>query len=227
MVALAVAVDSSLGVNGHLYPWFYTHLLPYRGLRVPARFGMLAAMFVSVLAGLGVASVMKRVTSSARCRYAFVAIATVLVIAESLNRPFVLRTMPPNIPAVYEWLREAPAGVVVEYPVGGLEGRIGPQDPTYMYYSTAHWKPLLNGYSGFAPPSYVRTAGADARLPERRVDRILARARGEVPPRSQRVLHQRRVRAGCRGAGAADGRAPRGAVSQRRFGDTDVYELAR
>lgn len=23
-----------------------------------------------------------------------------------------------------------------------------------MYFSTAHWRPLLNGYSGFAPPSY-------------------------------------------------------------------------
>ncbi len=183
VVALAAAVDSSLGVNGHLYPWFYAYLLPYRGLRVPARFGMLAAMFLSVLAGFGVASVMTRVRS-AHLRYTFVAIATGMVIAESLNRPFVLRTLPPSIPAVYEWLRAAPPGVVVEYPVGGLEGRIGPQDPTYMYYSTAHWKPLLNGYSGFAPPSVLRTAGSDARLPEHCVDRLPACPRGEVPPRS-------------------------------------------
>ena len=25
-----------------------------------------------------------------------------------------------------------------------------------MYYSTRHWKPLVNGYSGFTPPSYRR-----------------------------------------------------------------------
>jgi hypothetical protein len=153
VVALAVAVDSSLGVNGHLYPGFYAYLLPYRGLRVPARYAMLASMFLSVLAGLGVASLLKRVGSRA-ARHAVVAMATGLVIAESLNRPFVLRTMPPAVPTVYEWLRTAPPGVVVEYPIAGLEGRIGPQDPTYMYYSTTHWKPLLNGYSGFAPPSY-------------------------------------------------------------------------
>ena len=24
-----------------------------------------------------------------------------------------------------------------------------------MYYSTRHWQPLVNGYSGFAPPSYL------------------------------------------------------------------------
>src|SRR4029079_19438146 len=28
-------------------------------------------------------------------------------------------------------------------------------DPLYMYYSTFHWKPLVNGYSGFFPPSYM------------------------------------------------------------------------
>jgi hypothetical protein len=27
----------------------------------------------------------------------------------------------------------------------------------YMYYSTAHWKKLLNGYSGFYPKTYVLT----------------------------------------------------------------------
>ena len=170
-------------------------------------------MFVSVLAGLGVASVMMRVRS-AHLRYALVAIATVMVIAESLNRPFVLRTLPPNIPAVYEWLRAAPPGVVV-VPGWRAGVTIGPQDPTYMYYSTAHWKPLLNGYSGFAPPSYSELLEGCA-TSQHRVDRLLACPRGEVPARSRRVLHQRRVRAGCRGAGAADGRAPRGAVSQRR-----------
>lgn len=24
-----------------------------------------------------------------------------------------------------------------------------------MYYATRHWQPLVNGYSGFAPPSYL------------------------------------------------------------------------
>jgi hypothetical protein len=62
--------------------------------------------------------------------------------------------MPPETPGVYQWLRSAEYGPIVEYPVDGLEGRSGPQDPTYMYYSTTHWKPMLNGYSGFVTPSY-------------------------------------------------------------------------
>ena len=226
VVALAVAVDSSLGVNGHLYPWFYAYLLPYRGLRVPARFGMLAAMFLSVLAGLGVASVLKRVTSR-QLRYACVAIATVLAIAESLNRPFVLRTMPPNFPAVYEWLRDAPAGVVVEYPVGGLEGRIGPEDPTYMYYSTAHWKPLLNGYSGFAPPSYVELLERMREFPSAAsIEYLRAREARYLLVHSAYYLNggfEQDVEALGRVAGVRR-------VAQFRsadYGETDVYELSR
>ena len=29
-------------------------------------------------------------------------------------------------------------------------------DPRYEYFSIFHWKPLVNGYSGFYPPSYIR-----------------------------------------------------------------------
>jgi hypothetical protein len=70
-----------------------------------------------------------------------------------------LREMDNHIPAVYDWLSTAPSGPVLEYPAAGLEGRIGPQDATYMYFSTAHWRPLLNGYSGFAPPRYREMLG--------------------------------------------------------------------
>ena len=51
-----------------------------------------------------------------------------------------------------------------------------------MYYSTWHWQPMVNGYSGFAPPSYfelldrLRSFPDDrsiAYLRERRVDLLL------------------------------------------------------
>jgi hypothetical protein len=29
-------------------------------------------------------------------------------------------------------------------------------DVRAMYYSTVHWRPLVNGYSGFVPPSYEK-----------------------------------------------------------------------
>ena len=30
--------------------------------------------------------------------------------------------------------------------------------PDFMYWSTYHWNPLVNGYSGYQPPSYRETA---------------------------------------------------------------------
>jgi hypothetical protein len=34
-----------------------------------------------------------------------------------------------------------------------------------MYMSTFHWMPLVNGYSGFHPPSYVQRIGRMQRFP--------------------------------------------------------------
>jgi hypothetical protein len=152
--ALIASVDLSLGINGHSYQWLYEHAFPYRALRVPARFAVLTNMLLAVLAGLGCAPLLRRLPSDA-WRNAVLAALVAGVFMESLNRPLPLRDMPTPIPAVYKWLRDQPPGPVVEYPVGNLEGRSGPQDATYEYYSTVHWHPLLNGYSGFAPPSYT------------------------------------------------------------------------
>ena len=151
--SLAAAVNLSLGINGYGYHWLYDYAVPYRAIRVPARFAVLVHMLLGVLAGLGVAQLLRRLPSVA-IRNATIAALVIGVVVESLNRPLELRDMPAGFPAVYAWLRQEPPVVIVEYPVGGLEGRSGPQDATYMYYSTAHWRPMLNGYSGFAPPSY-------------------------------------------------------------------------
>jgi hypothetical protein len=50
-------------------------------------------------------------------------------------------------------------------------------DQTYMYYSTFHRQRLLNGYSGFFPPSYIRLVAAMRGFPDAESLRAL-RARG-------------------------------------------------
>lgn len=150
--AAVTAADLALGVNGWGYDWLYDRLPPLRAVRVPARFGMLLGLALAVLAGLGVSRLCRG--RSRRARIAIAAAAAGLIVLESRPRPLDLSALSDRRPAVYAWLATQPDGVVCEYPVGPLQGRIGPQDPTYMYYSTRHWKPLVNGYSGFAPPSY-------------------------------------------------------------------------
>jgi len=53
-------------------------------------------------------------------------------------------------PDVYRYLaRLPPSAVVVELPLGEPAF-----DVRYMFYSTTHWKRLVNGYSGGAPVDY-------------------------------------------------------------------------
>jgi hypothetical protein len=165
------AFDLSLGFNVPGYHWLFDRLAPLRALRVPARFGMFVGLALSVLAGLGVARASRH--RSATTQIAIVTIAVALVTLESRMRPQTFVDLPDRAPAVYAWLAAAPRGVVCEYPVGPLEGRAGPQDATYMYYSTRHWQPLVNGYSGFTPPSYGALVDALGGFPDDRAIRYL------------------------------------------------------
>ncbi len=60
-----------------------------------------------------------------------------------------------QVPGVYRFLKSlpAPGTVVVEFPLGEWAYEL-----RYVFYSTAHWHPLLNGYSGHFPLSYHMNA---------------------------------------------------------------------
>jgi hypothetical protein len=77
----------------------------------------------------------------------------VVVNAEAFRAPLRYRPFA-GIPAVYDVLRTVPGAVVVELPV--YDRRIWAGNATYMVNSTRHWKPLVNGYSGFVPAGYAR-----------------------------------------------------------------------
>jgi hypothetical protein len=151
-VGAALAFDLSRGVNGFASEPLRRLVWPMRALRVPARFGMIVSLAVAVLAGLGAARLCRG--RAPRTQLAFVILVMATAVAEGRMRPVELVELPDRAPPVYLWLAAQPRGVICEYPIGGLQGRIGPQDPTYMYYSTLHWQPLVNGFSGFEPASY-------------------------------------------------------------------------
>jgi hypothetical protein len=57
-----------------------------------------------------------------------------------------------HFPAVYHWLaRQNGVRGVLELPF-----QDNSTDILYMYYATLHWKPLVNGYSGYIPDHYIR-----------------------------------------------------------------------
>jgi len=147
-----ISADLALGFNGFGFQTLSRTLPPLRALRVPARFAMLVGLSLAVLTGYGMARLCRGRSMVAQAL--MVVAASTSVTLESRNRPLDLSELPNPRPQVYTWLAQQPPQIICEYPVGQLEGRVGPQDPTYMFYSTRHWQPMLNGYSGFSPPSY-------------------------------------------------------------------------
>jgi hypothetical protein len=57
-------------------------------------------------------------------------------------------------PPIYRMLAHQPRGVVAEFPVPPLDALPG-ADAEYSFMSIFHWFPLVNGYSGVYPPSYL------------------------------------------------------------------------
>ena len=145
---------SGLGIYGVLYE----HVPGFNGVRVPARYAMIAGLFLAVVAGYGA-----RLPAHST---AAVAILAGLIVMESAAIPMeVNRTWnqgeavpPPRVyprssgtaPAVYRRVASLPPGAVItEFPFGDAAWEI-----RYVFYAALHWKPITNGYSGGFPPRY-------------------------------------------------------------------------
>ena len=133
-----------------------------QGVRGAARFGFLALVAVAVLAGFGVAAIGARARSR-RWWPAFAAALLLLVNAEALRAPIAFRPFA-GIPRIYQSLRDPSVRAVAEFPFA-TPATIARNAP-YVLSSTAYWKPLVNGYSGFVPRSYADTAEALRAFPD-------------------------------------------------------------
>lgn len=150
---LVFAFDASLGFNGEVYHWLYNYVPGLRGLRVPARFGMIVAMCLSVLAGYGLARLLGRLRRQSAAIATVIAVG-VLAFAESM--PMLrLESISRHPPAVYDALPQDRKVVLAELPFPASD-RPAALECRYMYFSTFHWHKLLNGNSGFFPPAYHR-----------------------------------------------------------------------
>jgi hypothetical protein len=142
-----------------LYALFFYGVPGFDGLRVPARFAMIVALALAALAGMAVAMI------RSERRTAGAIVASALMIGESWAVPIPINgtnteyqhagfaplpasvaTVPPIYDAVAKIPRDA---VLIELPLGEPDF-----DTRAMFYSTRHWRRLVNGYSGNAPIAY-------------------------------------------------------------------------
>ena len=157
-----------------------------------------------MLAALGLEQLLERLRGRTRWRQTAAATAVVVACVEYQSPQAKLLRADMN-PPVYEFLRGAPAGVVLELPFSPpLGGKPDPKhrvdyDSDYICWSARHWHPIINGYSGYYPPSYETTRArlegfpdepAMAFLAERRVRYVLLHTSYMRPGEAARIAEQ-------------------------------------
>ena len=156
-----VGVALSFGPAMPGYALLYHLLPPLQGIRNAARFGYLAIVACAFLSGFAVAAVRTR-WRGARWLPAFLAVVLIGVNADAFSAPLELVDAA-RVPRLYARLRHTDA-IVAEFPFFTPDRVFHNAD--YLLGAAAHWRPMLNGYSGVIPDSYARAARALAHFPD-------------------------------------------------------------
>ena len=160
----AAGVVLSLGPATPVYGLLFEAFPPMQGLRAAARFGSLFLLAVALLAAFGLARLRAGCPGRAGAALAVVAVAAVNL--EALTAPFSYRPFG-GIPRVYSLLAREPGPVVLaETPFYPPHAAF--ENGEYVLNSTAHWRPLMNGYSGYVPATYRQVAWTFWYFPEER-----------------------------------------------------------
>ena len=149
------------------YAFLYAHVPGFDGLRVPARFAMLTACCLAVAAGFGVRDLLARTRRGPW----IVAVAVMVFLIESTGAPIALNArmnavgyengprqmfVGPQVPDVYRFAATLPpSAVIAEFPFGPTAWEL-----QYVFYQPVHHHPIVNGYSGGFPDSYLNRKDA-------------------------------------------------------------------
>lgn len=141
-----------------------TALIPGGLMRVPARLGALALLGMAIAAGIAL-------SRPRPDRRRWLVGISFLVLGLELLPPRVGLVTPPAITSANRAIANRPGAVLalptIEF---GPDGALLYDVPTilretqHLYLSTAHFRPLINGY-GYLPPVYLEVARAAADLP--------------------------------------------------------------
>jgi PA14 domain len=137
VVASGLAMLLSLGPATGVYRFLHDNVVLFRGVRALSRFSLIPVLGLSVLVGFALSG-----------RRWWVSLAALLfMMVESTNAPIRYGAYHGPSPAA-RWLA-GQKGAVVALP-------LGERDTEVMLDGIAHWRPLLNGDSGFMPRPYNR-----------------------------------------------------------------------
>jgi hypothetical protein len=217
-MALAIGIAGvvlSFGPAVPGYALLYRLFPPLQGIRNAARFGYLAIVSAAILAGYGVAWLRVRWP---RARWVPVAISVLFICAnlDAFSAPIGYVDAEPISP-LYTRLRHTDA-IVAEFPFYPPDRAF--HHASYMLHATAHWRPMLNGYSGIIPDSFVQHARDLANFPDgHAVETLHALGVTHV------FVHDQALRAWTDNETADAVRTASGLVFVARDGDVSLYEV--
>jgi len=195
-VTMAAAALLGVGLAAGYGGFWHGVIAPFRWLapvvpglayyRVPIRFGYLTSFALATLSGLAVAACSRWIPPRPVPRMLPPVIAIALTAAIALHHlqrgsvNVMAAEDPSHVPAVYHWIARHGAGdPVLELPTGPRRPLLaGVLAARAMYRSTYHWHPLLNGYTGYFPPSAELVDAWASQLPSPRAIELLVKATG-------------------------------------------------
>jgi hypothetical protein len=187
IVALLLSLGPFLVILGRTtnfplpYLLFYYLVPGFHAMRVPGRFALMATLAASVLAALGFLKASELLQGRWSLRQPWIyrlqgllALFWISLFTFELGfNPLPLAAIPTgqDVPQVYRWLATKPVdGPIIELPLGESFW----EALRYMYFSTYHWLPLVNGSSRFYPPTYMQLRVDLADLPSRESAELLS-----------------------------------------------------
>ncbi len=182
---------ASLGPRAGLYTLLYRTIPVFSFLRAPERMGIVVVLCLAIFAAFGVRELRRRLPG-ARAGHCRRRVRCGAARAERRAVRLAAGTADSSRPTAL--LARVPRGPVAEFPF--YDRRIDFHIHTsYMLNSTAHWQPLLNGYSDYIPADFRTLATTLATFPS-------ASSFDALKDRSRRATS--RFNRGRQGYGAAD-----------------------
>lgn len=156
----------SFGPAFPLYQVLYAIFPAMAAVRGAARFGHMVLAAVAMLAGFGFMALQRKLP---RSWVLPIGLALVIVAnLEALRAPIDYGRDQEfkGIPQIFETLNTPNPDVVVIFPFYGPQELF--MNARYMVVSTAFWKPMLNGYSGYMPVRYIEHTQNLSEFPDKR-----------------------------------------------------------
>jgi hypothetical protein len=134
-----------------LYFLVYYLLPPIRFIRAVSRFSTVVFLMLAILSSFGFVKILNRLKNRFVGYVLTVFLIALIVFEYYPYKQFFEFSDVASIPEIYTEIRDNPeVKSIVELPID-----VGPFETTgYIYWAGYHLKPLVNGYSGYEPPTY-------------------------------------------------------------------------